>query len=82
MRQVKHPILVTELTYIGCSSGLYRRLLPRVLSSLFRVLRHRTPSSPIYLSEVIRQALRLIARILIIQRRKKHRSRVEKSAFT
>ena len=27
MRQVKHPILVTELTYIACSSDLYKRLL-------------------------------------------------------
>ena len=48
---------------------------------LFRVLRHRTPSSPIYLSEVFKQALRLIASIPLIQRREKHRSREEKSAF-
>ena len=50
--------------------------------SLFRVLRHRTPSSPIGLSEVTEQALRLIARILLIQRKKKYPSRKEKSAFT
>ena len=37
---------------------------------LFRVLRHRTPSSPIYLSEVFKQALRFIASIPLIQRRK------------
>ena len=49
---------------------------------LFRVLRHRTPSSPIGLSEVTEQALRLIARILLIQRKKKYPSRKEKSAFT
>jgi len=49
---------------------------------LFRVLRHRTPSSPIHLSEVTEQAPRLIARISLIQRREKHRSREEKSAFT
>ena len=50
--------------------------------SLFRVLRHGTPSSPIGLSEVTEQALRLIARILLIQRKKKYPSREEKSAFT
>ena len=49
---------------------------------LFRVLRYRTPSSPIHLSEVTEQALRLIARISLILRREKHRSREEKSAFT
>ena len=49
---------------------------------LFRVLRYRTPSSPIHLSEVTEQALRLIASIPLIQRREKHRSREEKSAFT
>ena len=32
--------------------------------------------------EAIAQALRLIARIPLIQRREKHRSREEKSAFT
>ena len=48
----------------------------------FRVLRHRTPSSPIGLSEVTEQALRLIARILLIQRKEKRHSREEKSAFT
>ena len=48
---------------------------------LFRVLRYRTPSSPIHLSEVTEQALRLIARIPLIQRREKHRSHEEKSTF-
>ena len=48
---------------------------------LFRVLRYRTPSSPICLSEVIGQALRFIARIPLIQRREKCPSREEKSAF-
>ena len=48
---------------------------------LFRVLRHHAPSSPICLSEVFKQALRLIARIPLVQRREKHRSREEKSAF-
>ncbi len=39
---------------------------------------YRTPSYPIHLSEVIHKTLRLIARIPLIQRRKKHRSREEK----
>ena len=49
---------------------------------LFRVLRHRTPSSPICLSEVSTQALHLIVSILLIQRREKCPSREEKSAFS
>ena len=49
---------------------------------LFRVLRHRTLSSPIHLPEVTAQVLRLIARIPLIQRREKHHSREEKNAFT
>ena len=48
---------------------------------LFRVLRARAPSSPIHLSEVLKQALRLIASIPLIQRREKYRSREEKSDF-
>ena len=59
---------------------LYRRLLPESCP-LFRVLRHHAPSSPICLSEVVTQALRLIACIPLIQRREKLRSREEKSAF-
>ena len=45
---------------------------------LFRVLRYRAPSSTICLSEVLKQALRLIARILLIQRKGKCSSREEK----
>ncbi|KDU79354.1 hypothetical protein HMPREF1121_00087 [Porphyromonas sp. KLE 1280] len=45
------------------------------------MLRHRTPSSPIYLSEAVKKALRLIALIPLIQRREKCPSREEKSAF-
>ena len=48
---------------------------------LFSVLRYRAPSSPIHLSEVTEQALRLIARIPLIQRREKRCSREGKSAF-
>ena len=56
------------------------KLLPRI-PSLFRVLRHRTPSSPIYPSEVIRKPFAL-QRVSSIQRREKCPSREEKSAFT
>ena len=70
---------------IHCGAFIRRSLRMRLCResyTLFRVLRHRIPSSPIYLSEVVTQALRLIARIPLIQRRKKHRSREGKSAFT
>ena len=50
--------------------------------SLFIVLRHRTPSSPICFSEVIHKLLALSRVFLLIQRRKKCPSREEKSAFT
>ena len=46
---------------------------------LFRVLRHRTPSPSICLSEVTEQALRLIASIPLIQRRGKCPSREGKA---
>ncbi len=59
MRQVKHPILVTELTYIGCSSDLYKETVPAESCPLFRVLRHRATSSPIYLSEGIHKPFAL-----------------------
>ena len=48
---------------------------------LLIVLRHRTPNSPIYLSEEIHKPLRLIASIPLIQRGEKCPSREEKSAF-
>ena len=62
-------MLVAESTYIGHDTELYETVAAESCS-LFIVLRHRTPSSPIYLSEVIRQALRFITRIPLIQRRK------------
>ena len=67
-------------TYIGPQVDLYGDCR-RESYPLFRVLRYRSLSFPIYLSEVPEQALRLIARIPLIQRRKKHRSRERKSAF-
>ena len=48
------------------------------LALYFIVLRHRTLSPTIYLSEVTDQAPCLIANILLIQRRKKCCSRKEK----
>ena len=55
------------------------RLLPRVLPAIFRVQRHRAPSSPISPFEMTEQALRLIASIPLIQRRKKCCFREEKA---
>ena len=49
---------------------------------LFRVLRHRTPSSPIYLSEVIYKPFALSRVFLLIQRKEKCPSREGKSTFT
>ena len=65
-------------TYIGRRVNPYRSLLPRVLPLLI-VLRYRTPSFPICLSEVAKRAPRLFASIPLIQRREKHRSREEKA---
>ena len=48
----------------------------------FIVLRHRAPSPPDMPLRSDTQALRLIASIPLIQRRKKCYSREEKSAFT
>ena len=47
----------------------------------FRVLRHRASSSPIHLSEVTEQALRLITYIPLILRRDKCPSREGKSVL-
>ena len=46
---------------------------------LFRVLRHRSALLPDMFLRRDTQALRLIARIPLIQRREKHRSREEKA---
>ncbi len=69
-----------KATYIGQRADLYEAVAAESCP-LFGVLRHLTPSSPIYPSEVTHKPLRLIARMPLIQRRKKHRSREEKSAF-
>ena len=75
------PILVSERSYIGSPADQYGTVAGESCP-LFRVLRHRTPSSPIRLSEVSKHALRLIVSIPLIQRREKYHSREEKSAFT
>ena len=56
-------------TYIGSITDLYRDCC-RESCPLFRVLRHRTPSSPIYLSEVIRKPLALSRTFLLSSRGK------------
>ena len=65
-REGYEPILVRGSTYI--------ETVAEESYPLFILLRHRTPSSPICLSEEIRQDLRLIANTPLIQRREKHRS--------
>ena len=68
-------------TYIGRRVNPYRSLLPRVLPSTYcaKALHAQLPDVPLRSDT---QALRLIARIPLIRRREKHRSREEKSAFT
>ena len=53
---------------------------PAIYLFCYSIARPAPP--PICLSEVVKQALRLIARIPLIQRREKSPSREEKSAFT
>ena len=74
-------------TYIGRRADLYRftarpigDCCGRVLFSIYcaKALHAQLPDMPLR-SDM--QALRLIARIPLIQRREKHRSREEKSAF-
>ena len=60
---------------------LFMRLLPRVLPSIQRAKALRTQILDMPLRRDT-QALRLIARIPLIQRREKCYSREEKSAFT
>ena len=68
-------------TYIGRWVNLYRRLLPRVQSSISsaKVSYAQLPDTPLRSDT---QALRFIARIPLIQRREKWHSREEKSAFS
>ena len=73
-----HPIRGGKSTYIGQRANLYRRLLPRVLP-LFRVLRHRTPSSPICLSEEIRTPFAL-SRVFLLSSGEKSVLLVNKKA--
>ena len=77
----KEAIWVVEESYIGRRADLYETVTGECCP-LFRALRHRAPSSPICLSKVTEQALRLIASIPLIQQREKCCSREEKSTFT
>ena len=74
------PIWVGERSDIGQRRDQYETVSEESCPLLI-VLRHRTPSSPIYPSEEIRFSLRLIASIPLIQQRGKCYSRGEKSAF-
>ena len=68
--------------YIGRRVDLYRGLLHIVLPSIESAKTSHDQLLPIYLSEVTEQALHLIAKISLIQLRKKCYSREEKIAFT
>ena len=63
-------------TYIGRRADLYETVAGESCS-LFIVLRHRAPSSPIYLSEVIRKPLAL-SRVFLLFRGGKSAILVEK----
>ena len=78
---VTPPILLHAVTNIGSTSDQYETVTGECCP-LFRALRHRVPNSPIYLSKVTEQALRLVTSILLIQRSEKCPSCEEKSAFT
>ena len=77
---VTRPILLHTVTNIGSTSDQYETVAGESCP-LFILLRHRTPSPPIYLSEVTEQALHLVASILLIQRSEKCPSCEGKSAF-
>ena len=67
-------------TYIGQRANLYRRLLTRVLYSISSAKASHAQLPDMSLRRDT-HALRLIARIPLIQRREKCYSREEKSAF-
>ena len=71
--------LICKRLFIGSVTNM--SLLPRVLSSISSAKASRTqlPDMPLRSDT---QALRLIARIPLIQRREKYYSRGEKNAFT
>ena len=77
---VRPPILLHAVTNIGSTSDQYETVAGECCP-LFRALRHRAPSSPMYLSKVTEQALHLIASIPLIQRKEKCPSHEEKSTF-
>ena len=66
------------MTHIGHWLNQYETVASEYFPLLI-VLRHRALSSPILPLRRDTQALRLVARIPLIQRREKHRSREEKA---
>ena len=73
-----HPIRGGKSTYIGRITDLYRDCC-RESCTLFRVQRHRTPSSPIYLSEEIRTPFAL-SRVFLLSSGGKSAILVKKKA--
>ena len=64
---------------MGRRVNLYETVAASPTLYLFIVLRHRTLSFTIYLSKEAKQALRLITRIPLIQRRERRPSREKKA---
>ena len=65
----KVAIWVVEESYIGRRADLYETVTGECCP-LFRALRHRAPSSPIYLSEATRKPFALLRVFLLSSRRK------------
>ena len=79
-RRERQPILVAGLTSIGSLSDQYETVAASaVLYLLAKALHVHLPDMPLRRDT---QALRFMASIPLIQRRKKRPSREEKSAFT
>ena len=77
---VRPPILLHAVTNIGSTSEQYETVAGECCP-LFRALRHLAPSPPDMPLRSDTQALHLIARIPLIQRKEKCPSHEEKSAF-
>jgi len=76
----RRPIVVHPRTNSGLKPPPYRRLLMRVLTSIYSAKALHAQLSDIPLRSDT-QALRLIAGIPLIQRKEKHHSREGKSTF-
>ena len=62
---VRPPILLHAVTNIGSTSEQYETVAGECCP-LFRALRHRAPSSPIYLSEVISSQPLVLSQVLLL----------------